>query len=87
MLLNVITNTMRLVLGLNIIRSTLHTSCRFLGAAGLLVYHEKVKSSRVYLRDSSLVSAYPVLLFGGSIDVQHQEQLVSVDDWLKFKVS
>ncbi|XP_060558929.1 ATP-dependent RNA helicase dhx29-like [Ruditapes philippinarum] len=58
---------------------------RNLQANGWLVFHEKVKSSRVYLRDTTLVSAYPLLLFGGEINVQHTEQLLTVDDRIKYK--
>ena len=33
---------------------------------GYLVFLEKVKTSAVFLRDSTAVSHYPLLLFGGS---------------------
>ncbi|KAL4233235.1 ATP-dependent RNA helicase dhx29 [Mactra antiquata] len=58
---------------------------RNLQANGWLVFHEKVKSSRVYLRDTTLVSPYPLLMFGGEIHVQHTEQLLNVDDRIKYK--
>ncbi|XP_067658403.1 ATP-dependent RNA helicase dhx29-like [Haliotis asinina] len=58
---------------------------RFLQANGWLVYLEKVKLSRVYLRDSTLTSSYPLMLFGGDIDVQHTQQAVSIDTWIQFK--
>ncbi len=38
------------------------------------------------MRDSTLVSPYPLLLFGGELAVQHREKLVSVDEWIKFEV-
>ena len=60
---------------------------RFLEANGFLVYHEKVRLSRVYLRDSTLVSGLPLLLFGGDIEVHHSQQLLTLDDWIKFKVT
>lgn len=44
-----------------------------------------MKSSRIYIRECTLVSAYPLLLFGGEIDVQHTEQLLTVDNIIKFK--
>ncbi|KAJ8036559.1 ATP-dependent RNA helicase dhx29 [Holothuria leucospilota] len=44
-----------------------------------------VKQSRVFLRDSTLISPYSILLFGGDITVQHREQLICVDDWIKFQ--
>ncbi|XP_046556781.1 LOW QUALITY PROTEIN: ATP-dependent RNA helicase dhx29-like [Haliotis rubra] len=58
---------------------------RFLQANGWLVYLEKVKLSRVYLRDSTLTSSYPLMLFGGDMDVQHTQQAVSIDTWIQFK--
>ncbi|KAI5099549.1 ATP-dependent RNA helicase DHX29 [Silurus meridionalis] len=52
---------------------------------GWLLYQEKVKYSKVYLRDTTLTSPFPLLLFGGDIDVQHRERLVSVDGWIHFQ--
>lgn len=53
-----------------------------------LVYHEKVKTSRVFLRDCSMVCVYPMVLFGGgqvSVELQRGEFIVSLDDgWIKF---
>lgn len=48
-----------------------------------LVFLEKVETNKVYLRDTTIISPYSILLFGGSINVQHQTGLVLVDDWLK----
>ena len=53
---------------------------------GLMVYHEKVRVSRVYIRESTLISPYPLLLFGGEISVRHQEQVITIDDWIHFTV-
>lgn len=47
---------------------------------------KQVKHTRVYIQDSSLISPHPVLLFGGDIEVQHRQQVVSVDKWLRFQV-
>ena len=44
----------------------------------------QVKSSRVYIRDCSLASPYDLLLFGGDIEVKHTENLVTVDDNVKY---
>ncbi|XP_066481425.1 putative ATP-dependent RNA helicase DHX57 [Tiliqua scincoides] len=53
-----------------------------------LVYHEKIKTSRVFIRDCSMVSVYPLLLFGGGhINVQLQKGafVISLDDgWIRF---
>lgn len=48
-----------------------------------LVFLEKVETNRVFLRDTTIISPYSVLLFGGSINVQHQTGLVTIDGWLK----
>ncbi|KAL2644845.1 hypothetical protein R1flu_012432 [Riccia fluitans] len=48
-----------------------------------LVYHEKVETSKVYLRDTTVISPYALLLFGGAISVQHQTGRVTVDQWLE----
>ncbi|KAL2904576.1 DExH-box ATP-dependent RNA helicase DExH7 chloroplastic [Bienertia sinuspersici] len=37
-----------------------------------LVFLEKVETNRVFLRDTTVISPYSVLLFGGAINVQHQ---------------
>lgn len=53
-----------------------------------LVYHEKVKTSRVFIRDCSMVCVYPMVLFGGgqvNVDLQHGEFIISLDDgWIRF---
>ena len=50
----------------------------------LLVYMEKVKSSKVYIRDCSVISPYSVLLFGGSVKYYPSDKVVCVDGWLPF---
>uniref|UniRef100_A0A672GX55 Putative ATP-dependent RNA helicase DHX57 n=1 Tax=Salarias fasciatus TaxID=181472 RepID=A0A672GX55_SALFA len=53
-----------------------------------LVYHEKVKTSRVFIRDCSMVSVYPLVLFGGgqvNVEMHKGEFVVSLDDgWIRF---
>ncbi|KAF1887143.1 hypothetical protein Lal_00040740 [Lupinus albus] len=48
-----------------------------------LVFLEKVETNKVFLRDTSVISPYSILLFGGSINVQHQSGLIIIDGWLK----
>jgi hypothetical protein len=43
------------------------------------VYLEKVETSKVFLRDSTAVSAYALLLFGGQVDVVHDRDRIVVD--------
>ena len=49
-------------------------------------YEIQVKQTNIYIKDTTLISAYPMLLFGGDITVQHREQVISVDEWIQFKV-
>ena len=51
-----------------------------------LVYHEKVKTSAIFLRDSSMVSPYSLILFGGRIFLEEKKNLLKVDNWIKFKM-
>ncbi|KAM9328553.1 putative ATP-dependent RNA helicase DHX57 [Pholidichthys leucotaenia] len=56
-----------------------------------LVYHEKVKTSRVFIRDCSMVSVYALLLFGGcqvNVELHKGEFIISLDDrWIQFAAS
>uniref|UniRef100_A0A8D0FNL5 Putative ATP-dependent RNA helicase DHX57 n=1 Tax=Strix occidentalis caurina TaxID=311401 RepID=A0A8D0FNL5_STROC len=53
-----------------------------------LVYHEKIKTSRVFIRDCSMVSVYPLVLLGGGqvhMQLQKGEFVISLDDgWIQF---
>eukprot|EP01018_Ginkgo_biloba_P026980 Gb_05411 [translate_table: standard] len=48
-----------------------------------MVFLEKVETSKVFLRDTTIISPYALLLFGGSVNIQHQTGSVTVDGWLK----
>eukprot|EP00050_Salpingoeca_kvevrii_P019100 m.82484 g.82484 ORF g.82484 m.82484 type:complete len:1527 (+) comp8262_c0_seq2:687-5267(+) len=50
-----------------------------------LLYHEKVQTSKVFIRECTMVAPYPLLLFGGDVAVDHERQLVTVDKWLSFE--
>jgi len=56
-----------------------------------LVYHERVKTTRVYIRDATPVSPYALLLFGGGrMKVEacprgSNESVLRLDGWLGFK--
>uniref|UniRef100_A0A3P9KB24 RNA helicase n=1 Tax=Oryzias latipes TaxID=8090 RepID=A0A3P9KB24_ORYLA len=58
---------------------------RSLQTHGWLLYQEKVKYSKIYLRDTTLISPFPMLLFGGDIDIQHREKLITLDGWINFQ--
>lgn len=49
-----------------------------------LVYHAMVRSSKVFVRDVTFVSPCPLLFFGGPIEVQHEKQTITVDEWITF---
>ncbi|XP_061481562.1 putative ATP-dependent RNA helicase DHX57 [Rhineura floridana] len=53
-----------------------------------LVYHEMIKTSRVFIRDCSMVSVYPLILFGGghvNVQLQKGKFVISLDDgWIRF---
>jgi len=51
-----------------------------------LVFHTKLHTSKVYLRDTTMAPPYSLLLFsfGTSIEVIHAKELIIVDDWIQF---
>merc|ERR1711957_1128319 len=74
----------------------LHPSCITGKAKGALsskylVYHERVKTTRVYIRDATPVSPYALILFGGGrMQVEgcpsgSNESVLRLDGWLGFK--
>ncbi|KAL4580736.1 hypothetical protein LXL04_016938 [Taraxacum kok-saghyz] len=48
-----------------------------------LVFLEKVETTKVFLRDTTITSPYSILLFGGSMNIQYQTGVVTIDGWLK----
>jgi ATP-dependent RNA helicase DHX57 len=46
-----------------------------------MVYSELVETSKLFVRQCSSIPVYAVLLFGGTIDVDHINSKVSVDTW------
>ncbi|XP_061770530.1 putative ATP-dependent RNA helicase DHX57 [Nerophis ophidion] len=57
-------------------------------ASPYLVYLEKVKTSRVFIRDCSMVSVYALVLFGGgqvNVELHKGRFVISLDDgWIRF---
>ena len=51
----------------------------------LLLYNEKISTSKVFLKDTTMVSPLPILFFGGAISVNHEEQSIAVgaDKWIR----
>ncbi|XP_040914905.1 ATP-dependent RNA helicase DHX29 [Toxotes jaculatrix] len=68
-------------------RAQVHPSSvnRNLQTHGWLLYQEKVKYTKIYLRDTTLIPPFPMLLFGGDIDIQHRERLITLDGWIHFQ--
>jgi HrpA-like RNA helicase len=49
-----------------------------------MVYFQKVKTSRVFIRDCTMVPPYAMLLFGGQLEVQHTRNKIVMDGWMYF---
>ncbi len=47
-----------------------------------LVYHELVRTSKPFVRDSTECSTYALLLFGGKVKVLADKNLIIIDDWV-----
>lgn len=55
---------------------------------GFLIYHEKTKGEKNnFIRGTTLIDNISLLMFGGDIQVFHANQTVTVDGWIKLKVS
>jgi ATP-dependent RNA helicase DHX57 len=52
-----------------------------------LVYHSMVKTSKPFLRDATECSAYALLLFGGNLDVEARNSVITVDGWVKLSAN
>lgn len=50
-----------------------------------LLYLEKVRTRKVFLRDCTTVSPMALLLFGGALEVAHESNTVLVDGWVKVR--
>lgn len=49
-------------------------------------YHEIIKTSKLYVRDCSTVSEFALLLFGGQLTVHHTRNVITIDNWLHFRI-
>ncbi|TMW64738.1 hypothetical protein Poli38472_011618 [Pythium oligandrum] len=50
-----------------------------------LLYTELVQTSKVFVRESTMVNPYAMLLFGGKLEVVHEKNLLCLDDWIRFQ--
>jgi len=55
--------------------------------ARFLLYHEKVRTTKVYIRDATAVGSYPLLLFGGKIKINHERSSAVCDGWIHFRAA
>jgi hypothetical protein len=53
--------------------------------SGWLLATEVVETSKAFVRESSMVPVYAILLFGGALAVSHERGLLTVDGWAQFK--
>jgi ATP-dependent RNA helicase DHX57 len=53
--------------------------------SGWLVYTDITETSKVFVREASMVPVYALLLFGGRLNVHHVDGLIKIDDWATFK--
>eukprot|EP00878_Enallax_costatus_P045525 GHUV01054928.1.p1 GENE.GHUV01054928.1~~GHUV01054928.1.p1 ORF type:complete len:151 (+),score=44.95 GHUV01054928.1:617-1069(+) len=51
-----------------------------------VVYLEKTKTTRVFLREVSVASPLSLILFSNTLKVQHDSGIVVLGDWLQIKV-
>jgi ATP-dependent RNA helicase DHX57 len=49
-----------------------------------LVYHNLIHTSKMYLRDTTCVSVWPALMFGGDLDVDFHHNVITMDTYFKF---
>lgn len=49
-----------------------------------LLYTELVQTSKVFVRESTMVNPYALLLFGGKLEVVHEKNLLKLDAWIHF---
>jgi len=52
-----------------------------------LVYNSMVKTTKPFLRDATECSAYALLLFGGDLDVEARNSVISIDGWVKLSAN
>ena len=52
-----------------------------------LIYHQRVRTTNVFVRDATPVSPLALLLFGGQLDVRAASGTVTCDRWMTFQAS
>ncbi|KAG6617899.1 ATP-dependent RNA helicase [Phytophthora cinnamomi] len=49
-----------------------------------LLYTELVQTSKIFVRESTMVNPYALLLFGGRLEVIHEKNLLTLDGFIRF---
>ncbi|KAG7388339.1 ATPdependent RNA helicase [Phytophthora pseudosyringae] len=49
-----------------------------------LLYTELVQTSKIFVRESTMVNPYALLLFGGHLEVIHEKNLLTLDGFIRF---
>ncbi|KAF4041381.1 Oligonucleotide/oligosaccharide-binding (OB)-fold [Phytophthora infestans] len=49
-----------------------------------LLYTELVQTSKIFVRESTMVNPYALLLFGGHLEVIHEKNLLTLDGYIRF---
>lgn len=49
------------------------------------MYTDVTETSKVFVREASMVPVYALLLFGGALTVHHADGLIRLDGWATFK--
>lgn len=52
-----------------------------------LVFHSMVRTSKPFLRDVTECNSYPLLLFGGPLEVQASKSVVTIDGWAQLSAN
>lgn len=52
-----------------------------------LVFHSMVRTSKPFLRDVTECNSYPLLLFGGPLEVKASKNIVTVDGWVQLSAN
>lgn len=52
-----------------------------------IVYSEKMKTTRVFVRDCTVASPLSILLFGENVQIDHRSGSAIIDGWIRVKIS
>ncbi|KAG0235609.1 hypothetical protein BGW41_000710 [Actinomortierella wolfii] len=55
------------------------------GSSPWFVYNSLIKSTRMYVWESCRIGQFPLVLFGGDLEIKHHAKLVTIDKWIQFR--